>query len=110
MKKKTNPELVETILLCKKNKKWINVAKALSYPRQLQAAVNLDSIDKESKEGDIIVIPGKVLSRGKLTKKVKLACMSISEKAREKCKGIEIISIKKEARENPEAKAIKIIR
>ena len=108
---KTNPELAETINLCYKNKKWIEVAKMLSYPRSRQAALNLDQIDKESKEGDIVVVPGKVLSNGRMTKKIRLACFSISEQAREKAKEhkVEIVSIKQELKANPEAKAVKIL-
>lgn len=109
-RKKTNPELVETINLCRKHKKWLRVAKMLAYPRSLRVAVNLDEIDKESKEGDIVVVPGKVLSKGNISKKIKLACFAISKEAREKAKAnkVDIVSIIKEVKENSEARAVKI--
>src|SRR3989344_8743665 len=82
--KKNNPELVETIRLAKKKEKWIEIASLLSGPRRKRLNLNLNEIDKESKEGDTIVIPGKVLSQGELTKRIKIVAFSFSERAKEK--------------------------
>lgn len=111
MQNKTNPELVETILAAKKNKNWVEVAGLVSAPRKKRAELNLDQINKEAKDGDIIVIPGKVLSQGDLNKKIKLVAFNFSESAREKLlkAKIDIKTIKEEIKENPEAKGIKIL-
>lgn len=112
LRKKTNPELVETIIKAKKNEKWIGVAGILSSPRVNRININLDRINKEAKEGEIIIVPGKVLSQGELNKKIKIVAFNFSEKAKEKilkAKG-EILSIAEEIKKNPEAKGVKIIK
>ena len=110
-KRKTSSDLVETIKLAKKNEKWLKVASLLSTPRKDRAQVNLDEIDKDSKEGDIIVIPGKVLSQGELNKKIKIVAIGFSESAKEKilkskCEAIYMIE---EIKKNPKANGIKIL-
>lgn len=108
LKRKTNRYLVETIILAKKKKNWLGVANLLTG----KIAVNLDKIEKESKEGDTIVVPGKILSMGKISKKIKIAAMNFSEAAREKLKNAkcEIVSLEEEIKKNPEARGVKIIR
>jgi large subunit ribosomal protein L18e len=109
--KKTNPELVETILAAKKKDKWVKIAGLLSSPRANMINLNLDKLNEESKEGDTIVVPGKILAQGELNKKIKVVALSFSEKAKEKIsksKG-EISTILEEIKKNPEAKNIKFI-
>ena len=112
LQKKTNSELVETIILAKKNKGWLEVAGILSGPRRKRTNVNLGKIDEEAKEGEIIVIPGKVLSLGEINKKIKLAALGFSEIAREKLLNSksEAVTILEEIKKNPSAKGIKILR
>ncbi len=112
LEKKTNPELVKTIIEAKKEKKWLEIAGILSSPRINKVGINLDKINREAKEGEIIVVPGKVLSQGDINKKLKIVALNFSEKAKEKilkAKG-ETISIRDEIKKNPEAKGIKIIK
>ena len=111
-KRKTNPELVETIRKARKNEKWLEVAGILSSSRKKRAEINLDKINKESKEKDIIVIPGKVLSQGEINKKIKVVALGFSESAKEKLLNskCEIVSILEEIKKNPEAKGIKILK
>jgi large subunit ribosomal protein L18e len=112
LEKKNNPELVKTIIEAKKKAKWLEVAGMLSSPRMNHAAVNLDELDKGAKEGEIIVVAGKVLSEGELSKKIKVVAFAFSEKAKEKilkAKG-EISTISEEIKKNPEAKGIKLWR
>lgn len=111
LQKKTNSELVETIIAAKKKEAWNKVAEILSSPRRKRIDMNLDKIDSEAKEGEIIVVPGKVLSQGELNKKIKLVALSFSEKAKEKilkAKG-EVLIILDEIKKNPNAKGIKIL-
>ena len=108
LKRKTNKYLVETIILAKKKKNWLEVANLLTG----KIAVNLDKIEKESKEGDTIVVPGKVLSMGKLSKKIRVAAINFSEAAKEKLKNAkcELVSLEEEIKKNPEAKGVKTVR
>lgn len=84
--KKGNPELVATIRAAKKTGDdfWMKIASVLSGPRRNHIAINLDEIEKNTKEGDSIVVPGKVLSQGEINKKIAVIAFSFSEKAREK--------------------------
>ncbi len=110
--KKKNPELVATIILAKKNKKWLELASILSGPTRKQYSINLDEIEKQSKAGDIIVVPGKVLSVGEVKKKIRVAAINFSETAREKLlkSNCEVRLLKDEIKDNKDAKAVKIIK
>lgn len=112
MQRKHNPELVETLMKAKKNDKWLEVAGLLSMPRRLMAEKNLDEIDKESKEGDTIVIAGKVLGNGDISKKIKISALSFSHEAEKKLKAkkCEMLSLIKEIETNKKAEGIKILK
>lgn len=111
-KRKKNIEIVETILKTKKNKFWKEIAEILSGPRRKMSCVNLDRINKESKAGETIVVPGKVLSQGELDKKIKVVAFGFSENAKGKIakSKSEISTFIDEVKKNPEAKGIKVIR
>jgi len=112
LQKKTNPELVKTIIEAKKKKNWLEVASALSSPRAKRISMNLDKINEEAKEGEIVVIAGKVLSQGELDKKIKVVALSFSGKAREKiekAKG-DALTILEEIKKNPEAKNARFLK
>ncbi len=111
-KRKTNPELVETIRAAKKNKSWIGAAAVLSGPRRDFVNLNLGEIDSQAKDGEIIVIPGKVLSQGEITQKIKIIALNFSGKAEEKLKKrkISYSIITEEIKKNPEGKGIRILK
>ncbi|NCN86221.1 50S ribosomal protein L18e [archaeon] len=110
LRTKTNPELVEVIVLAKKNPAWIEVASLMTSPGSKTSEKNLSEIQKA--EGKTIVVPGKVLSQGEITKKVKVVAFKFSEKAKEKLKnaGCEAISLKEEILNNKEAKEVTILK
>jgi len=112
LQKKNNPFLVETLILAKKHKKWNEVASILSGPRRKKINLNLDEINKNSKEGESVVIPGKVLSGGEINKKIKIVAFGFSEKAREKLSvaKCEALTITEEIKKNPEAKGLRILK
>lgn len=112
LQKKKNKELVETIIAAKKNEIWLGVAGALAGPRRNRTNINLEEIDKKAKEGETIVVPGKVLSQGEINKKIKIASLNFSEKAKEKLlkAGAELSSIFEEIKKNPQAKNIKVLK
>ncbi|MBI2630481.1 50S ribosomal protein L18e [Candidatus Pacearchaeota archaeon] len=112
MKRKTNPELVSTIMKAKKNEKWVKIAGIISGSARNRIGVNLDKIDKNTKEGDTVVIPGKVLSNGEISKKIRVVAFKFSSEAEKKLKNkkCEMVSIEKEIEINPKAEGIKIIK
>ena len=109
--RKTNSELVETILQSAKNEKWLNVARFISGPRRKRISLNLDEIDEISKDGETVIVPGKVLSQGEVKKKIKIIALAFSENAMEKLsKGKkEFATISEEIKKNPDAKGIRIL-
>jgi len=95
IKKKINPEIVETINLAKKNN-LLELAKKLSGPSRLYKNINLDELDKL--KDDKILVVGKVLGSGEVSRKIKISALAFSEQARGKLKkaGCEISKIKDE--------------
>ena len=110
-KNKTNPELAETIYLARKNANWMPIAKILSGSTRKHAAVNLRQINEKAELGDTFVIPGKVLSEGELSKKIKICAFNISKEAKEKLKHTksEFVTLAEEIKKNSKAEGIKII-
>jgi len=121
MVKRTGPqtlELKELIhdlkVLGGKNdiKLWKRVAKDLEKSTRSRRKVNLYRIDKHTRDNEIALVPGKVLSVGELTKKITVSAYDFSESAREKINKIgKAISIRKlmEDNPNPKGKRIRII-
>jgi len=112
IQRKTNPTIVELLRLARKNKAWLGLGKIISGSTRLYSSVNLGDIDSQTKAGDTVVIPGKVLSSGNLTKKVRICSLSISSSAKEKLKDTksEYASIIDEIKGNSKATGVKIIR
>ncbi len=110
--RKTNPELVETILLAKKNSAWLEVAALLSGPRRKRKNINLGELNKLVNKEKIVIVPGKILSEGNFNKKVKVVALNFSEKTKEKLLNAkcEVSSILKEIKSNPSAKDVKILK
>ena len=114
VQKKTNSTLVATIIAAKKHKNWLPVAQILSGSRRNQVALNLSEIDellKDLKEVGTIVVPGKVLSQGELSKKIKIVALNFSGKAKEKLdkEKTPSSSIIDEIKKNPEAKGVRVL-
>jgi|SRR3989344_2793675 len=111
-RKKTSPELKKTIAIALKNPSWNGITKIISGPTRLFSAVNLDEIDKQTKLGDTIIIPGKVLSKGELTKKIRIAALSFSLPVFEKAKKSksELVKLREEILKNKKMEGIKILR
>lgn len=109
--KKTNPELVKTLRLAKKNKEWLEVASILAGSRDNWKNLNLNDLEKNAKEGETILVAGKVLGDGELTKKLKIVAFNFSESAREKILKVkgEVIEMIDEIKKNPSAKGMRKI-
>ena len=111
-KRKFNPELIEIIRLAKKNKNWQEIAGILSSSRRNRIVMNLETINKEAKDGETILIPGKILSQGEINKKIKMVANDFSEKAKEKLtkSKIKFLKINEEIKLNPNATGIRILK
>lgn len=109
LRRKKNPELVRTILLLKKNKDWQKLANLVARVKRKQIKLNLDEIDQRAEEGDTIVVPGKILGRGELKKKLMVVGFSFSQKAKEKLKA-KARTIEEEVKKNPKAEGVKVLK
>ena len=112
----TNPELNSLITGLKRlsiqqnNKIWKRLASDLEKPARNRRIVNLTRIDKYTKDDETIVVPGKVLAGGDLTKKVTIAAYQFSFSALDKInKTGKAISIKELMEKNPKANKVRII-
>jgi len=90
---------------------WARVAELLAKPTRERPAVNLSKINRYADEGDMVIVPGKVLGAGVLEKRVTIAAYSFSEAALEKIKasGSRAITLEQALRENPRGSRTKII-
>ena len=105
----TNPETRKLIVELKKTKSpsWLSVAEKLERPRRKNKAVNVWKLNKFTKEGDTVVVPGKVLSFGEIDHKITVAALCFSEKAKEKIKNT--MTIKELMQKNKKGSKIMIL-
>ena len=108
LKKKRNPEIVETILLAKKYG-LLDLGKMLSAPASQYTKINLDGLSEV--KGDKIMVVGKVLGQGEVDRKIRVSALGFSEQAREKLKkaGCEVKSIKDEIEGNKKLEGVEIL-
>jgi large subunit ribosomal protein L18e len=114
----TNPELIQLIRQLKKESRendapiWRDVAEQLAQPRSRRAAVNLSSINRNTKSADTVVVPGKILGTGSIDHPITVAAFSISESAKAKLAAIKAsyVTISELMAKNPQGSNIKIIR
>ncbi|MCX8186807.1 MAG: 50S ribosomal protein L18e [Sulfolobales archaeon] len=90
---------------------WDYVADLLSKPSRDRVVVNLGRLNRYVSDGDVVVVPGKVLGVGSLNKKITLAVASISLSAADKVKasGSRLMHIRDLLNEDPEGKGVKVI-
>ena len=89
---------------------WKRVAEDLEKPTRQRRTVNVFKIDANVEEGDVIVVPGKVLGEGDLTKKVTVAAFAFSEEAKTKiAKSGKALTIAELVKSNPKGQKVKIL-
>ena len=113
----TNQLLAELIQELKKKSKeqntklWKRIALDLERTTRNRRIVNLSSINRHTKENEVIVVPGKVLGSGALDHKLTISAFQFSESAKNKImeNGSKIIPLDELSREDPKGKRIRII-
>jgi large subunit ribosomal protein L18e len=113
----TNPYLKQLIeklrkISIEKNVKiWRRIAELLERPRRKRVEVNLSKIERYSKANEFVVVPGKVLGAGNLTKPINIAAWRFSEKAKEKILKVngKCLTIEELIENNPKGSKVKII-
>jgi len=66
---------------------WKQVGRIVTMPKRERVAVNLSKLEKMAKDGEFVIVPGKVLSFGNVSHKFKIAAVEYSETAAHKLKG-----------------------
>ncbi len=116
--KTTNPQLIEVISLLRKTSKekqapiWADVADYLAHTRSQRVVVNLSSVNRNSEDAEVVVVPGKLLASGALSHPVTIAAFEASDPAKAKIAASKskYLSIKELLAENPKGSKVKIIR
>lgn len=111
----TNQLLKETIEALEHASKekpiWGRVAELLSRPARQRPEVNVSKINRYAQDGDIVLVPGKVLGAGSITKKVTVAAFTFSRKAAEKiaAAGGTVLTLKDAVEQVQDYSRVKII-
>ncbi len=117
---KYGPENPQTVKLAAEAEKtarqnksglWKRVAQALKARRRQRSEVNLYKLDKHTKEGETVVVLGKVLGVGALEHSLTVASIDASKKAVEaiNSKG-KYVSLQTLMKDNPSGKGVKLVK
>ncbi len=90
---------------------WRNVAERLSSSRKRRVTVNVSRLNRYTKRGEVVVVPGKVLGSGRIDHSINIAAFAFSDKARSKilkAKG-RCLSILELIKKNSKGANVKII-
>ncbi|MBI2572594.1 50S ribosomal protein L18e [Candidatus Woesearchaeota archaeon] len=90
---------------------WKRVAKDVRKPSRQRRMVNIYKIEKFAQDGEIVIVPGKVLSVGDLTKKVHVAALQFSAEAKHKIEAAKgkATTIQELLAHNPDTKKVRIL-
>jgi len=115
---KSNPRLVNLISLLKTTSRengvslWRDIATRIEASSSKYAEVNLSKINRYANDGEIILVPGKVLGGGMIETSVKVAALNFSQTAADKINGAkgQCMSIEELVREHPKGSHVRILR
>lgn len=112
VQKKTDNSLKELVIAMKKKSHWKPVAEILAGPRRHWMNLNIQKVSDLAKNGETIVVPGKVLSLGELDKKITIIAVNFSKQAAYKIKksGSEALTMHEGFNKHKEGKEIKIFK
>jgi len=113
----TNPELITLIRTLRKSSRenkvkiWRDIADRLARSKQRRAAVNVSRLNRHTKDGETVVVPGKVLGAGEIDHPIKVAAFAFSKQAESKILGAKgkCLSIQELIERNPKGTNVKII-
>ncbi len=113
----TNEQLKQLIIELKKKAYsgnamlWKRIAADLEKPSRRRRVVNLSRISRYTNSGEIIIVPGKVLSSGELDKKITIAAWQFSKDAFDKISkaNSKAMTIPELMQSNPDGKNVRII-
>ena len=115
---KTDPALIALISDLKAKERengaaiWRDIAKRLEKPKSNWAETNLSKLDRYAADGETIIVPGKVLAAGSISKKITVAAYSFSAAAEQAivAAGGKAMTIRDLMEENPKGSKVRIMR
>jgi len=114
---KVNPQLLHLLVELRRASKayaapvWSSVATRLERGRHTVPPVNVGQIERLAAAGETVVVPGKVLADGPLSKAVTVAAFSFSVGARDKIRaaGGSALTLPALLKANPEGTGVRIL-
>ena len=90
---------------------WKRIIEEAERPRRRRRAINLYKLDRLTKEGDVVYVPGKVLGVGQLTHPITISAFGFTQKAYQKIReaGGTILTTKEFAEKYPKGSGVKLI-
>ncbi|MDY6770942.1 MAG: 50S ribosomal protein L18e [Candidatus Nanohaloarchaea archaeon] len=114
---KTNPVLREAIQKLdeagRKNDAAVysRAAEELQNANRKQVEVNLSTIQRHADDGDTVLVPGKVLGSGRLTKAVTVAAFDFTSSARQAVNDAgEVVHVEDLVDENPDGEQVRLLK
>ena len=115
--RKSNAELVQTITSLKEAARdndapiWRSIAKRLEGPSRNWPTVNISKLEYNSQKNSKIVVPGKLMGSGSLTKKITVSAYSFTKSATEKIEmaGGKCVQYGDFIKSNPKGKDVMVI-
>ncbi|MGC2288465.1 MAG: 50S ribosomal protein L18e [Thermoplasmata archaeon] len=114
---KENPELARVIIELRKAARahkasvWRAAAERLSRPRHQVFPLNVGHLERLAAAQETIVVPGKLLAEGNLTKSLTVGAISYSSEARSKvhAAGGQALSISDLLKSHPDGKGVRLL-
>lgn len=101
---------LKTLAIEQKVNLWKRIATDLEKPSRQRRIINIYKLNQNSKDGETIIVPGKVLGVGELDHKVNVAALSFSTEAEEKiAKNGTCMSIEELMKKDPKGSRIRIL-
>lgn len=111
LKRKSNPNMIALVnFLRKQSPFWMQISENLVKPKRDSIKVNISKIEKVAKPNSVVLVPGKVLSGGELTKSIVLSAFSFSQSARHKLSKAKIVRLSELAKENKKGEGIFVLK
>ena len=97
----------------KKNKApiWRALERELSRPRRNRREVNIGALADKTDDGQVVVVPGKILGSGEIGHKLTLCAITISESAAKKitaCGG-KLLNMNNFVEQYPDGRGVRVI-
>jgi large subunit ribosomal protein L18e len=115
--RKENPELLRLIVELRRAERahhaaiWGAVADRLERARHQTTPVNVGHLDRLTRDADTVVVPGKLLAEGPISKRITVAAFSYSAEARRKihAAGGAAVSVHELLKSKPDGAGVRLL-